>query len=154
VAIAVEDRFQVAAPIEQVWAYFEHPPRVVPCLPGATLTDVIDEANYRGQVRLQVGPVTAHFQGTVAIESFDAAQHRMKVVARGDQKGMAGRAEAQIDFSLVSLPERQTEVLISAELTIAGKLAQMGGGLIQTVSRQLFRRFGECVQQAIVGAGA
>lgn len=148
-AIAVQERFVIETPVAKVWAYFENPPQVVPCLPGAELLEVINEKTFRGQVRLQVGPVAAHYDGTVTIEKIDEQQKAMVLVARGDQKGVVGRAEARITFSLQAMGPVETEVIIDAELAITGKLAQMGGGMIQMVSRQLFRSFGHCVRQAL-----
>jgi uncharacterized protein len=149
VTIPVQERFLIQAPIEKVWAYFENPPQVVPCLPGAELLEVVDETAFRGQVRLQVGPVAAHYDGTVTIEKIDEQQKSMALVARGDQKGMVGHAEAHITFSLRPMGPAETEVVIDAELALAGRLAQFGGAMIQMVSRQLFRKFGHCVRQAL-----
>lgn len=156
-AIPIEERFEVAAPIEQVWAYFSDPPQVVPCIPGAELVKAVDETTYEGTVGLQVGPVRAKFRGTVLIESMDADKRTMTLVARGTQQGAQGRAEAQVQFGLQSLDEQRTEVMVRADVSIAGKLAQMGGGMIQSVSRQIFRKFAECARSEIlnedVGAG-
>ena len=65
-----------------------------------------------------------------------------------------GRAEAQVGFGLQSLGETSTEVTIDANVSITGKLAQLGGGMIQTVSRQIFRKFADCVQKEFAAEGA
>jgi carbon monoxide dehydrogenase subunit G len=150
VAIPIEERFEVAAPIEQVWDYFKDPPQVVPCIPGAELIKAVDETTYEGAVGLQVGPVRAKFRGTVIIENVDAEKRTMALVARGTQQGAQGRAEAQVQFGLQSLDEQRTEVIVKADVSIAGKLAQMGGGMIQNVSRQIFRKFAECARNEIL----
>ncbi|MFQ5409582.1 MAG: SRPBCC family protein, partial [Anaerolineales bacterium] len=138
-AIPIEERFAIAAPIAQVWAYFSDPPRVAPCLPGAELIEVVGEKTYKGRVQVKVGQIGAQYQGTVVVEKIDRQNWAMVLVARGDQSGAAGRAEARIAFSLRSLAKENTEVVIRVELSIAGRLAQLGSGLIQTVSKQLFR---------------
>ncbi len=144
--IPIEERFEVIAPVEQVWDYFSNPSQVVPCLPGAELLEVVDAMSYKGQVRIRVGQIAAHYQGNIVIEKMDQQNWAMSLVARGNQKGSVGRAEARIDVALRSLAEDGTEVIVRAELSIAGRLAQLGSGLIQTVSQQLFRKFVECVQ--------
>lgn len=148
-AITVKEQFEVDVPVEEAWAYFEDPPRVVPCLPGAELDKVVDDNTYQGKIGLQVGPVRAQFDGTVHIEEKDPEAHKMTLVARGTQQGAAGRAEAHVDFKLVSSGESTTEVTVEAEVSISGRLAQLGGGMFQTVSRQLFRKFADCVHEEI-----
>jgi carbon monoxide dehydrogenase subunit G len=152
VAIPIEERFEVAAPIEQVWAYFQDPPQVVPCIPGAELVGSAEENTYEGKVSFQVGPVRAQFKGEVRIESIDAQTHTMSLIARGMQQGAPGRAEAQVQFELQPLGDTSTEVSIKADISIAGKLAQLGGGMIQSVSRQIFRKFADCARQEILGS--
>jgi carbon monoxide dehydrogenase subunit G len=131
VAIPIEERFEVAAPIEQVWAYFQDPPQVVPCIPGAELVGSAEENTYEGKVSFQVA---------------------MSLIARGMQQGAPGRAEAQVQFELQPLGDTSTEVSIKADISIAGKLAQLGGGMIQSVSRQIFRKFADCARQEILGS--
>lgn len=150
-AIPIEERFEVAAPLEQVWGYFQDPPQVVPCIPGAELVGVVDDTTYEGRVKVQVGPVRAQFLGTVAIEAIDAEAHTMTLAARGTQQGAAGRAEAEVRFACRALGDTDTEVSIKASVSIAGKLAQLGGGMIQSVARQIFRKFADCAQREILG---
>jgi carbon monoxide dehydrogenase subunit G len=153
VAIPIEDSFEVEAPIERVWAYFSDPPQVVPCIPGAELSEVLDGNSYAGRVSLQVGPIRAQFDGTVNIRELDAERHSMTLSARGMQQGAAGRAEATLNFGLEPWGAATTRVHIRAEVSIVGKLAQLGGGMIQTVSRQLFRKFADCARQQILAGG-
>ena len=152
-AIPVQASFEVPASIEHVWAYFSNPSQVVTCLPGAELLEVLGGNRYRGSVHIKVGPVTAHYLGSVQIEQIDPRQHVMILQARGEQQGAVGRAEARISFSLSSLGEQSTQVSISSEIVVAGRLAQFGSGLIQTASKQLFHKFAECVQNEVVAAG-
>ena len=132
--------------MERVWDYFQDLPRVARCLPGAELTQVVDEQTYEGRVRFRVGPVSAQFQGTVVVERMDPAARTAEMVARGDQQGAPGRAEARLTFSLQPVGEARTEVHYRAQVTIAGALARVGGGVFQTVAKQLMHKFAACVQ--------
>lgn len=152
--IPIEESFEVAAPIGRVWEYFRDPPRVVPCIPGAELTAVVDANTYEGRVSVQVGPIRAQFAGTVNILELDDERFRMTLSARGLQQGAVGRAEAKVRFGLESVDDGTTRVGIRAEVSIAGKLAQLGGGMIQTVSRQLFRKFADCARREIMAEGS
>ncbi len=146
----VAHTFEVAAPIGEVWAYFADPPQVLPCLPGAELVEQMDDRTYRGRLVLQLGPIRAQFLGTAEILEVDADHYRMTVRAAGDQQGAPGRAQADIRFSLQAGAPETTEVRIEAAVSITGKLAQVGGGMIQSVSRFIFERFSKCVRKTLV----
>ena len=149
-AIPIDLQFEIDAPIELVWAYFRDPPRVAPCLPGAELTRVVDEKNYEEKVRVRVGPVVAQYAGRLIIERLDSTAHVGEMVAQGDQQGATGRARARIRYQLVPLAEARTEIVLHAEVSIAGRLARLGGGMIQGVARQLLRKFAECAERDIL----
>ena len=149
-AISIEEHFKIAAPIEQVWDYFSKPPQIVPCLPGAQLVEVVDEKTYRGRVLVQVGPIKANYEGAVIIESLQPEHRLLSLLAQGDQSNTPGRAEARVNFSMQESGEGETDVVVQVTLSVTGRLAQMGGGMIQTVAKQLFRKFAECVQQELV----
>ncbi|HBY92948.1 MAG TPA: membrane oxidoreductase, partial [Chloroflexi bacterium] len=153
-AILIEEQFQVEVPVERVWAYLSDPPRVAPCLPGAQLTDIVDDRTYKGQVKVQVGPVVAQYQGTVTVEAMDADSHTATMVGRGTQIGAAGRAEGRMTYTLRPIDGQGTEIAVNAEVNVTGRLAQLGGGMIQSVSKQLFKEFVECVRQQILAEQA
>ena len=149
-AIPIDLQFEIDAPIALVWEYFGDPPRVAPCLPGAELTRVLDEKTYEGKVRVQVGPVVAQYTGKVIIERLDSTAHVAEMVAHGDQQGATGRAQARIKYQLLPLAEARTEIILHAEVSIAGRLARLGGGMIQGVATQLLRKFAECAERDIL----
>lgn len=147
--LQVEHAFTVDMPIAGVWDYFADPPQVVPCLPGAELLEILNETTYRGAVGLRVGPIAAQFHGKAEILEIDADQHVMRLRVGGDQQGAPGRAEAEILFSLSQVDESQTEIKIVADIGISGKLAQVGGGMIQSVSKFMFNQFAKCINKVL-----
>ncbi len=153
-AIPIDLQFEIDAPIELVWAYFRDPPRVAPCLPGAELTRILDEKTYEGKVRVQVGPVVAQYAGKLIIERLDSTAYVGEMAAHGDQQGATGRAQARIRYQLRPVAEDRTEIILHAEVSIAGRLARLGGGMIQAVSRQLLRKFAECAERDILNAAS
>lgn len=153
--LQVEHTFVVAAPISSVWDYFADPPQVVPCLPGAELLEIINPTNYRGAVGLRVGPIAAQYHGTAELIEIDPHQHLMRLRVGGDQQGAPGRAEASILFSLLQAEEENhTEIKIVADVGISGKLAQVGGGMIQSVSKFMFNQFAKCVSKKLAEGNA
>lgn len=149
-AIKIEEQFQVDAPRDQAWAFFGDPRRVAPCLPGARLTDVVDECTYNGQVRVQVGPVAAQYQGTVTVEARDDVTGTMTMAVRAAQVGAVGRAEGRITCAVRAITPTQTAVEVMAELTVSGRLMQLAGGLIGGVTKQLFQEFVRCARRSIL----
>ncbi|MFQ5921750.1 MAG: SRPBCC family protein [Anaerolineales bacterium] len=153
-AIPIDVQFEIDAPIGLVWAYFRDPPRVAPCLPGAELTRVLDERTYEGKARVQVGPVVAQYTGKLIIERLDSTAYVAEMVAHGDQQDATGRVQARIRYHLRPLSAARTEIILHAELSIAGRLAQLGGGMIQAVARQLSRKFAECAERDLLNAAS
>lgn len=145
----VEHSFEIAAPIDRVWDYFSNPPQVVPCMAGAELVEVLDERTYRGRVGLRLGQFRAQFEGQVHLQEVDPEQKCITLVATGDQVGAVGHAQADIRFSLQELGAQLTQVQIVGDVNIAGRLAQAGGGMIQTVTKFMFDRFSKCVVEQL-----
>ncbi|HLN11714.1 MAG TPA: SRPBCC family protein [bacterium] len=153
----IEQKFTVAAPIERVWAFLTDPYQVVACLPGAAITAKVDDQTYEGTVTVKVGPVTAAYKGQVRFERVDAAHWEVEAVGRGqDIKGKGG-AEMRMLSRLAAADGGHTEVTVSADVNISGILAQMGRGMIESVSTHVFQQFATAVRtklEAGGGAGA
>ncbi len=148
-ALQIKHSFTVEAPIDLVWNYFADPTEVVPCLPGAELVDVIDGQAYLGRVGIRLGQINMNLEGQVGILEIDPQQKVMILTASGDQLGAPGGAEADISFSLNAVDKAHTEVNILGDVRVSGKLAQMGGGMVQTVAKFMFGRFSKCVTNVL-----
>src|SRR5512132_3867780 len=86
--VLIENAFTVNAPAGDLWSFLLDVERIAPCMPGAELTEVIDERNWKGKVHMKVGPVAMSFAGTVSMESRDDEAHRVVLRAKGtEQKG-------------------------------------------------------------------
>jgi carbon monoxide dehydrogenase subunit G len=148
-AFKIEERFEIEAPLEAVWAYLIDPKKVVGCLPGAELTETIDAQTYAGRVRVKVGPVAASYKGTARLEEVDASAHRMRLAAEGKESTGAGTAKMSMVGRLAETSVGRTNVAIEADIDIAGKMAQFGRGLMEDVTRQLFRQFAASMQEVL-----
>lgn len=145
----IQEQFEVEAPAEAAWAYLTDPPQIVPCLPGAELTEVVDDETYRGKVEVKVGPIEARYEGTVVFDEIDFEGMSARITASGEQQGAVGKAEADITLEVTSIGDARSKVSVQAEVSISGRLGRIGGGMIQTVSGQLFRKFAECVSEEL-----
>jgi carbon monoxide dehydrogenase subunit G len=151
-ATIVEETFTVRAPAERVWRFLIDPHQVVQCLPGAELVGVEDERTFNGRVKVKVGPVTAAYSGQARFAEVAEQDRRVRIVAQGREAGGPGSARMTMTSDLAALPDGATEVRVHSVVDIAGKLAQFGRGMVDGVTRQLFRQFAECVRARLEGA--
>ena len=141
----IANTFDVSAPIDQVWSYLLDVEKVVPCMPGAELTETIDERNWKGKVTIKLGPVSLAFAGKVTMEELDEAAHRAVLKASGMEQRGKGAASATITSTLEQSPEG-TRVQIVQDLSVSGQAAQFSRGMMQDVSNRLTREFADCLQ--------
>ena len=142
----IEETFQVDAPLPVVWSYLIDPKQVVRCIPGAELTGSERDRVFLGTVRVKVGPVTASYAGRALLTEVDETARRVRMTGEGRESGGAGSAKLSMTSRLAALPDGRTEVRVEADVDVAGKLVQFGRGMIEQVSKQLFRQFAECVR--------
>lgn len=136
----LEKNFQVEEPIDKVWENLTDPEKVVTCVPGATLTEKIDDDNYKGEVTLKFGPVKAKYNGKITFQERDPETRQMQLLGKGtDAKGKGG-ADMLMNGKLTEV-DGKTNVHATMEVTITGMLAQFGSRLINDVSDSVFNQF-------------
>ncbi len=143
------NEFRVNVPIERAWTVLTDVERIAPCLPGAQLEE-IEGDEYRGNVKIKVGPITAQYKGKATFLERDAVSH--KAVLRGegrDTKGQ-GNAAAIITAQLTSEGDSTTFVRVITDLTITGRVAQFGRGVLADVSSKLLGQFVQCLEHDIL----
>jgi len=147
----LNNEFRVSVPIEQAWEVLTDIPAITPCLPGAALTDH-DGNEYRGTVKIKVGPVTAKYAGKAVFAVVDEENRHIEIAADGrDSKG-SGNASASITAGMHADGD-ETVVTIKTDLKVAGKVAQFGKGMIAEVSGKLIDQFVTCIEQELLGDG-
>ena len=145
-ALEIAKTFTIDAPRSAVWAFLTDPQRVAGCLPGAAITEKVDEKTYAGTITIKVGPVTASYKGRVRFESLDEGAGTAEIVASGqDVKGKGG-ADMRMRSKLTEIAPGQTQVASTSQVNITGILAQMGARMIQDVSDQMLGRFTQAMQ--------
>jgi carbon monoxide dehydrogenase subunit G len=137
---SITKSFHVAQQIDAVWANLTDPEKVVVCVPGAKLTEKVDENNYKGGVELKFGPVKASYGGLITFVERDKATRKMELKGAGtDNKGKGG-ADMVMKGAL-SEKDGGTNVDVTMDISITGMLAQFGSRMIQDVSNQVFDQF-------------
>ncbi len=147
----IEDHFRVDLPIDEAWRVLLDIERIAPCLPGAQLQE-IEGDEYRGVVKVKVGPITAQYKGVARFEEVDDDAHRVVVAASGRETRGQGNASATITVTL-GPSDVGTEVTIDTDLSITGKVAQFGRGVLADVSSKLLAQFVENLERDVLAAG-
>jgi len=149
----IENGFDVPLPPADAWRTLLDIERMVPCLPGAQLTEKIDDKTFKGKVAARLGPVSVSFAGTAKFEEIDEAQHRARVKASGTEEKGRGGAQATVEFALKETAPRLTHVGIVTDLTLNGAVAQYGRGaaMIADVAQQIIDRFAATLKVQIEG---
>jgi len=150
-SLHIEETFELHAPVERTWRYLVDPRQVVNCLPGAELTEVQSDDTFLGRVKVKVGPITAAYDGRVTITGRDDASHVVSMVGEGRERTGAGSAKMTMTSRLTPLTGGATQVQVVADVDIVGKAAQFGRGMIESVNRQLFKQFTECLRGTLEG---
>ena len=144
----LNDSFEVAHPIGAVWEVITDVERIAPCLPGAQLTGS-DGDVHEGLVKVKVGPITSQYKGKASFTERDDAAHRLLMSASGRDTRGAGNASAEITVSLEAVTEASTRVSVHTDLTITGKVAQFGRGVLADVSRKLMGQFADNLAELV-----
>jgi uncharacterized protein len=153
-AFGIKETFRVQAPVDRVWRYLVDPTQVVNCLPGAELTADEGERVYSGKVKVKVGPVTAAYAGRARLTEVNDAEHVVRMDAEGRESGGAGSAKLRMTSRVAAHPEGGSEIRVEAEVDVAGKIVQFGRGMIEAVSKQLFKEFVSCVRATLEAPAA
>ncbi len=140
--------FRVGVPVERAWAVLTDVELIAPCMPGAQLQEVEGD-DYRGIVKIKVGPITAQYKGTAKFVERDDEAHRAVLRAEGRDTRGQGNANATITATLT--PDGDgTAVTVATDLTVTGRVAQFGRGVMADVSAKLLGQFVDCLENKLL----
>src|SRR5882757_321011 len=148
----LSNEFVVPVAVDEAWVLLTDVERIAPCMPGAELQE-IDGDEYRGIVKVKVGPITAQYKGKATFVEKDDAAHKAVLRAEGRDTRGQGNANATITATLVA-EDGGTRVTVVTDLAITGRAAQFGRGVMADVSTKLLGQFVSCLEKNVLGAGA
>jgi uncharacterized protein len=140
-AMQIEKTFRVKEPIEQVWSLISDPRRVATCVPGAKITEQVDDKTYKGTISVKVGPSATDYKGQLEIVRLDPENHELEILGKGQDVRGRGSASMKMTGKLRSLEDGGTEVTSVSEVNVVGILAQLGSRVISEVSNIMFGQF-------------
>jgi carbon monoxide dehydrogenase subunit G len=145
-ALRIEKTFQVSAPIEKVWSLLSDPAKVASCVPGAQITEKIEDKIYKGSISVKVGPSVTDYKGVVQILRLDPQNHEIEIQGKGQDVRGRGSASMTMTGKLAVLDDGATRVTSTSEVNVVGILAQMGSRVISEVSNIMFEKFSQNFQ--------
>jgi carbon monoxide dehydrogenase subunit G len=141
----IENEFEVAAPPERVFEFLLDVNRVVTCMPGAELSEVVDPDTFKGRVKIKVGPITVAYNGTARIAERDEAARRAVLQADGRETTGPGSARASAVMT-VEPSGSGSRVKLATDFSVAGRVANFGRGVMEDVSRRLVTQMAQCIK--------
>ncbi|TMB89516.1 MAG: hypothetical protein E6J18_11040 [Chloroflexi bacterium] len=147
----LENSFTVEAPPDRVFAYLLDVNKIVGCVPGAELAEVVDPTTFKGKVKIKVGPITVAYSGTARIADRDDANHAATLEADGRETTGPGSARAKARMS-VEAEGSGSVVKIVTDYSVAGRVAQFGRGVMEDVSRRIVNDMAACIKANVEAA--
>jgi carbon monoxide dehydrogenase subunit G len=144
----LENKFTIEAPIEKAWVALNTPDMIAPCFPGATLTEYEGES-FTGTVKVKLGPISLTYKGKGTYVDRDDANHTVKIEASGRDSRGNGTANATVTGTMVADGPDKTAVTMVTDMTITGRPAQFGRGVISDVADKIIGQFAGCVAKKL-----
>ena len=141
--IKLEKGFAIEAPAAAAWQVLRDVRAVAECMPGAEITERIDDDHYKGQVRIKLGPVTTAFKGNLEVEALDAANHSLRLIGRGAETKGGSAASMDLVAQLHDVGPQTCTLAGTAQVVLTGKMAAFGGRMMTQVADQILRQFGD-----------
>ena len=152
--VKLDKRYEVAASPQQAWAVLSDVRATAACMPGAQITEQLDDTHYKGTVKSKVGPAVMTFGGDVEVQGLDAAAHSLQLMAKGaDKSGSSASMNLLAHVEPGETPA--TSVLVgAATIIVSGKLAQFGNRLLVPVSDAMLAQFADNFRAAAAAVPA
>jgi carbon monoxide dehydrogenase subunit G len=153
VFMRLEHAFTVPVGVKQAWDVLLDLPRIAPCMPGAALTEYTDDG-FTGTVKVKLGPINLTYRGTGRFTERDEAARRVVIEANGRDTRSSGTAAATITATLHPDGDDRTEVRVATDLTVTGRPAQFGSGMLADIGGRLIGQFADCLAGQLQGPAA
>jgi carbon monoxide dehydrogenase subunit G len=138
--VVLDKAFPLDASADRAWALMQDIEAVAGCMPGAKITERVDDTHYKGTITVRLGPATMSFKGDIEVLALDAATRSLHLLGKGTDS--TGGSAATMDLTASVQPTGETSTLAGkSEVTMSGKAAALGGRLMGPVSEQLLKQF-------------
>ena len=149
----LEHRFEVPVGVEKAWTSLLDMEQVGPCFPGAIL-DHVEGDEFSGSVKIKLGPIRMTYTGSARIVEKDPVAHRARIEATGNAGGSTSTAAMLVTATATALAPNRTAVDLVTTLSLTGRPAQFGRGVMVDVGNKLIGQFADCVSNKLSGRTA
>ena len=146
-AIELKEEFEVAAPIDEVWNFMMDPQRMIVCLPGASVTEIVDDKQFIGSVKLKIGAITTKYAGTITYTTADQSEYLCVMLAEAKEKG-GGTVSGTITTRLVD-SDGVVQATVESCVDMTGRVVQVGRGMIEGVAAQIIGKFVKNIKKTL-----
>lgn len=140
--VEINKVFPIDGPSSNAWAFLQDISKVAGCMPGAEITEQVDESNYVGKVKVKVGPATMAFNGKILVQNIDAEKREMTMQGKGQDTKGSSSATMDLTAHVRETEDGKCEVVGVSVVTVTGKMASLGGRMMNQVSDQILNQFG------------
>ncbi len=138
--VIIDKQYPIPASPEQCWQVLSDVIDLATCMPGASITEKLDDTHYKGSVKVKVGPANAAFAGDIEIQGIDTVLKEIRMLGKGADRG-GSSASMQLNASLLAQPDGSTNLVGKATVIVNGKFAQFGGRMMTSVSDMILQQF-------------
>lgn len=139
--VDLERTYPMPVPPEAAWRFLQNLESVAACMPGAKLTERIDDTHYKGQVTARVGPATLAFSGTIDVLEVDRAAKTLRLVGKGSDRSGSSGAGMDLIARIEPTEDGNSKLVGKSAVTMSGKAATFGGRMLVPVADQILKQF-------------
>lgn len=151
--VEIDKVFVIDGPSSNAWTFLQDIPGVAGCMPGAEITEQVDDSNYKGKVKVKVGPATMAFKGTISVQGIDTDKRELKMQGKGQDVKGASSATMNLTASVRDTDDGKSEVVGVATVSVTGKMASMGGRMMNQVADRILDQFGANFVNNVIAMG-
>lgn len=145
--------FVIDGSVENTWTFLQDISGVASCMPGAEITEKVDEKNYKGKVKAKVGPATMSFNGDIEIMEINDGEKKLHFVGKGQDTKGTSAAEMDLTAYVREGKDGGTELVGDAIVTVSGVIANFGGRMMTQVADQILNQFGKNFANNVIAMG-
>ena len=141
--VTINKVFPLDGSVSDAWSLLENIEQVASCMPGAEITEAVDENNFKGTVKVKIGPMHVAFKGDIAVQEINPSEHQIHLIAKGQDSKGTSSASMDLTASVRRGESGASELTGDADVTVDGKLANFGGRMMTQVADQILGQFAE-----------
>jgi carbon monoxide dehydrogenase subunit G len=151
--VDINKEFQIPGSGAKSWTFLQNIPGVASCMPGAEITEEIDDKNFKGKVKAKIGPATMAFNGDIVIQSIDLENRKLHMIGKGQDTKGSSSATMDLTAYVIDVDDGNSILKGDAVVSVTGKAASLGGRMMSQVADQILNQFGKTYANNVAAMG-